>query len=95
MNAGCFTATDHSVSVCNNGARPESALEDDDTLEATATINQITLENFLPNDAPLVAEAETVGDGPASETDGYALMDEMVKKWTLNAEQKRAFEIVV
>ena len=57
-------------------------------------INQITLENSLPNDAPLAAEAETVGDGPASETDGYALMDEMVKKWTLNTEQKRAFEIM-
>ena len=33
MNAGYFTAADHSVSVCNNGARPQSALEDDDTLE--------------------------------------------------------------
>ena len=69
--------------------------ENGDDTTATATINQIALESSLPNDVPLVAEAETVGAGPASETDGYALMGEMVKKWTLNTEQKRAFEIVV
>ena len=66
----------------------------EDGATPTAVINQITVEDSPLDDTPLIAEGETVGDGAASEANGYVLIDEMVEKWTLNTEQKRAFEIV-
>ena len=68
--------------------------ENEDDAATTTTINQIELENSPSNDAPVITETGTLGDGAASETEGYALIDEIVKKWTLNTEQTRAFEIV-
>ena len=59
-----------------------------------ATINQMELGGSLLGNRPLITEAETVNDGPAGVMDGYALMDEMIKKWMLNMEQICAFKIM-
>ena len=68
--------------------------ENTDGGAATTTINQMEVEGSLLDDGPLITEAETANVGPAGATDGYALMDDMGKKWTLNTEQMRAFRIV-
>ena len=68
--------------------------ENGDDGVAMTTINQMELEGSLLNDTPLITEAEMANDGPAAATDSYALMDEMVKKWTLNTEQTRVFKIM-
>ena len=55
--------------------------------------NQILNDEATMHDVPLVSGAETMGEEPISD-DGYVLMRETIEKWTLNTEQKRAFQIV-
>jgi hypothetical protein len=68
--------------------------EQEEEADAMTTVNQITDGTEKTCESPLVGEMGTTETGSAGPVDSHALMRQLVERWTLNTEQKRAFEIV-
>ena len=60
----------------------------------TTTINQIRDEATCVDELPVVAELGSAETGSDAGTGGDMLLGHIIERWTLNTEQKRAFEIV-
>jgi hypothetical protein len=60
----------------------------------TTRINQISGEDATMDQSVVINDVGAMEDGPAEDTDGDLLMQDVVERWTLNREQRRAFEIV-
>ena len=58
------------------------------------TINELSMEDLPIVGIPLVNERDGAMDNAVNVMDGKLLIDDVVKRWTLNSEQERAFRIV-
>ena len=119
--AGFFATADRGVATVGDAVVPESAPEDDSTLEdewrdtyerrkaawkvrasecepaevevATTKINQISDAETTAEEPAVISGGDPL-ESPVIGTNGDLVLGAVVAKWTLNTEQKRAFEIV-
>lgn len=72
------------------------AKQTDDIHEAAGSVDVVQVDDteMMVEGDTLVNDIRSADDPPAQVIDALAAMDQTVQKWTLNMEQKRAFEIV-
>ena len=61
---------------------------------AISSVGQFDNENDAAQDIPLICDVDMVVNEPAMTISGSFLMKEIAEKWTLNVEQRRAFDII-